>query len=174
MEKKGYDLLLDALARLPGDLKWRFVHIGGGELSERLRAKAASLGLSEHLEWRGACNQAEVIEALRSADIFVLPSRIAGDGDRDGLPNVLMEAASQDLPILSTRISSIPEFIEDGSQGVLVEPDQPAITDALAAMIRDPAARSGYAKAARQRLVSEFGMDAGIDRLAGRLVAAIA
>ena len=174
VEKKGYDLLLDALARLPGDLKWRFVHIGGGELSERLRAKAASLGLSEHLEWRGACNQAEVIEALRSADIFALPSRIAGDGDRDGLPNVLMEAASQDLPILSTRISSIPEFIEDGSQGVLVEPDQPAITDALAAMIRDPAARSGYAKAARQRLVSEFGMDAGIDRLAGRLVAAIA
>ena len=58
-----------------------------------------------------------------TADIFVLPSRIASDGDRDGLPNVLMEAASQELPILSTSVSSIPEFIENGSQGVLVEPD---------------------------------------------------
>ena len=104
----------------------------------------------------------------------MLPSRIAGDGDRDGLPNVLMEAASQELPILSTKVSSIPEFIENGRQGVLVEPASTDIADALLAMIRDPASRFGYAKAARERLVSEFGMDAGIDRLAGRLVAAIA
>ena len=126
------------------------------------------------VEWRGASNQAEVIEALRSSDIFVLPSRIASDGDRDGLPNVLMEAASQELPILSTKVSSIPEFIENGKQGVLVEPDASAIADALVVMMRDPSSRAAYAKAARQRLVSSFGVDAGIDRLAARLNAALA
>jgi colanic acid/amylovoran biosynthesis glycosyltransferase len=174
VEKKGYDLLLAALARLPKPLKWRFVHIGGGDLSEKLHAQAASLGLSDRIEWRGACDQAEVIDALRSSDIFVLPSRIADDGDRDGLPNVLMEAASQELPILSTKVSSIPEFIEDGKQGILVEPEPAAIADALAEMIGNPASRSSYAKAARLRLVLEFGMDAGIDRLAARLRSALA
>lgn len=174
VEKKGYNLLLEALARLPTSQKWRFVHIGGGDLSDTLQAQATSLGLSDRVEWRGACNQAEVIEMLRSADIFVLPSRIASDGDRDGLPNVLMEAASQELPILSTSVSSIPEFIETGKQGVLVEPEVAAIADALAEMIGNPEARAGYAKAARQRLVSEFGMEAGIDRLARRLNAALA
>ncbi len=165
------------LRRLRGfrkPLKWRFVHIGGGDLSEKLHAQAANLGLSDRIEWRGACDQAEVIDALRSSDIFVLPSRIAGDGDRDGLPNVLMEAASQELPILSTKVSSIPEFIENGKQGILVEPEPAAIADALAEMIGNPASRSSYAKAARQRLVSEFGMDAGIDRLAARLRSALA
>ncbi len=174
VEKKGYDLLLSALAQLPRELEWRFVHIGGGDLSEKLQAQAESLGLADRVEWRGASNQSEVIEALRQSDIFVLPSRIASDGDRDGLPNVLMEAASQELPILSTNVSSIPEFIENGKHGVLVEPEASEIAGALLDMIRDPAARALYAKAARQRLVSSFGVDAGIDRLAARLNAALA
>lgn len=173
VEKKGYDLLLKALSRLPEDLQWRFVHIGGGDLSKELQDEAAVLGIDRHIDWRGACNQSEVIEALRSADIFVLPSRIAEDGDRDGLPNVLMEAASQDLPILSTSVSSIPEFIESGRDGVLVEPEPDDIAGALAAMMRDPAARACYAENARRRLVADFGMDAGIDRLASRLADAL-
>ena len=106
------------------------------------QARARKLGLSERIEWRGACDQAEVIDALRDADIFVLPSRIASDGDRDGLPNVLMEAASQELPILSTNVSSIPEFIENGKQGVLVEPD----AEALAASARKNDRRSRRAR----------------------------
>ncbi|MEP9389167.1 glycosyltransferase [Mesorhizobium sp. KR9-304] len=174
VEKKGYNLLLDALARLPPSLNWRFVHIGGGELSETLKARARKLGLSERVEWRGARDQSEVVAALREADIFVLPSRIASDGDRDGLPNVLMEAASQELPILSTSVSSIPEFIENGKQGVLVEPDVGELASALAAMIADPYGRAARAEAARERLVEHFGMDAGIDRLVARLRNALA
>ncbi len=174
VEKKGYDLLLAALAALPKALNWRFTHIGGGELSASLAAQAGKLGLSDRITWRGACNQAEVIDALRAADIFVLPSRIASDGDRDGLPNVLMEAASQELPILSTRVSSIPEFIEDGRHGVLAEPEAASLAKALAAMFADPAGRAAMADAARQRLVSEFGMSAGIDRLVARLREALA
>lgn len=174
VEKKGYNLLLDALAKLPATLKWRFIHVGGGDLSEQLKAKAQKLGLSGRIEWRGSRDQGEVVAALRDADIFVLPSRIASDGDRDGLPNVLMEAASQELPILSTSVSSIPEFIEDGKQGVLVEPEADRLTAALAQMIADPRGRAQQAKAARKRLVESFGMDAGIDRLSARLDAALA
>lgn len=174
VEKKGYNLLLDALAKLPAALKWRFVHIGGGDLSQALKARSKELGLSEHIEWRGARDQGEVIAALREADIFMLPSRIASDGDRDGLPNVLMEAASQELPILSTSVSSIPEFIENGRQGILVEPDAGQLGAALAKMIADPEGRARLAAAARTRLVESFGMDAGIDLLSTRLATALA
>jgi len=174
VEKKGYDLLLDAFAGLPPQLNWRFVHIGGGDLSAKLKEQAEKLGLSERIEWRGSRNQSEVIEALREADFFVLPSRIASDGDRDGLPNVLMEAASQELPVLSTSVSSIPEFIEDGKQGLLVAPEVDALKTGIARMIAEPEARTRYATAARKRLVESFGMDAGIDTLAKRLRAALA
>jgi len=173
VEKKGYEVLLEALTKLPAVLNWRFVHIGGGDLAPKLKALAETLGLSDRVEWRGSRDQREVIEALRSADIFVLPSRIASDGDRDGLPNVLMEAASQELPILSTKVSSIPEFIENGVHGVLVEPDAAQIADALAAMIADPAGRAQMAAAARNRLVESFGADAGIDLLLSRLQAGL-
>lgn len=175
VEKKGYDDLLAALARLPGDLDWRLVHIGGGDLSERLAAVARETGLDERIEWRGKRDQNEVIAALREADLFVLPSKIAADGDRDGLPNVLMEAASQKLAILSTRVSAIPEFIEDEVHGRLVPPGDPAaLADAIAAMARDPERRRAMAEAAYARLVAEFGMDEGIDRLDARLRAAVA
>jgi colanic acid/amylovoran biosynthesis glycosyltransferase len=169
VEKKGYDLLLDAFAGLPHQLQWRFVQIGGGDLSAKLKAQAEKLGLSDRIEWRGSRSQNEVVEALREADFFVLPSRIASDGDRDGLPNVLMEAASQELPILSTKVSSIPEFIEDGKQGLLVAPEVGALRTGIARMIADPEARARYGAAARMRLVESFGMDAGVDRLTMRL-----
>lgn len=173
VEKKGYDLLLAALAALPSALNWRFTHIGGGELSSSLLAQAQKLDIADRIKWRGACDQSEVVAALRAADIFVLPSRIAKDGDRDGLPNVLMEAASQDLPIVATDVSAIPEFIENGRHGVLAEPDAAKLSQALEGVIGDPEGRAAMAKAARARLVTDFGMDRGIDTLATRLRAAL-
>lgn len=172
--KKGYDDLLSALAKLPGDLNWRFVHIGGGPMKDELRPQADSLGLSDRIEWRGKRDQTEVIAALREADLFVLPSKIADDGDRDGLPNVLMEAASQKLPIISTAVSAIPEFIQTETHGILVEPSDPAaLADALSTLIRDVGKRTSLAEAAFYRLQSEFGMEGGIDVLEERLRAAV-
>ncbi|HET7409891.1 MAG TPA: glycosyltransferase family 4 protein [Paracoccaceae bacterium] len=172
--KKGYDDLLAALARLPEGFDWRLVHVGGGELSERLAAEAARLGLSDRIEWRGKRAQDDVIAAMRVADLFVLPSKIAPDGDRDGLPNVLMEAAAQGLPILSTAISAIPEFVTDGVHGRLVPSGDPvALAEAIVALAGDPAGRRRFAEAAYARLTSEFGMTAGIDRLEARLATAM-
>jgi len=108
-----------------------------------------------------------VLTALRAADLFVLPSRIAEDGDRDGLPNVLMEAQSQALACLSTAVSGVPELIEDGVTGALVPPDDPAaLAEALARLIGDPALRARLAAAGQDHLRAHFGQDAGLDRLA--------
>lgn len=173
--KKGYDDLLDALALLPDRLNWRFIHIGGGPLKDTLRPQAERLGLADRIEWRGKRDQVEVIEALRESDVFVLPSKIADDGDRDGLPNVLMEAASQKLPILSTSVSAIPEFITDGIHGVLTPPGNPeALSAELIRLIGDMSFRTSLADSAYARLSDEFGMHRGIDMLEGRLRAGLA
>jgi glycosyltransferase involved in cell wall biosynthesis len=169
VEKKGFDRLIAALALLPDDIDWRWTHIGGGDLGPRLAAEAETFRIADRIDWRGPCDQPEVIAAMRAADIFVLPSRIAQDGDRDGLPNVLMEAASQLLPIISTAVAAIPEFIDNGTQGLLAEDDAEALAQAITTLARDPAQAARMAGAARDRLLAEFTMQPGIDRLAAKL-----
>ncbi|MEM9043906.1 MAG: glycosyltransferase [Pseudomonadota bacterium] len=170
VEKKGYDTLLEALTLLPDWLDWQFTHIGGGKLDKTMKAEAERLGLADKIRWLGKKDQTEVIDALREADLFVLPSKIADDGDRDGLPNVLMEAASQKLPILSTNISAIPEFIRGGVDGVLTPPgDAQALASAIAQLASDSEAREAMSESAYLRLTTEFGMEAGIDVIEQRL-----
>ena len=133
-------------------------------------ARAARLGLGARIDWRGALPQDQVLALYRAADLFVLASRIARDGDRDGLPNVLMEAQSQGLACLSTRVSAIPELIEDGGTGVLTPPgDVAALTGALARLIRNPQERARLGAAGADRVRARFAMTAGIDALAARL-----
>jgi glycosyltransferase involved in cell wall biosynthesis len=157
VEKKGYGVLLDALALLPKGLAWRFVHIGGGELLPELKAKAETLGLSERIEWQGSRAQAEVLAQYRASDLFVLPCRIASDGDRDGLPNVLVEAASQRLASISTTISGVPELISNHVNGLLVAPDDPsALSAALRQAIQDPDLRRKLGDAAELRVRRDF------------------
>mgnify|MGYP000038298877 CR=1 FL=1 len=170
VEKKGYDLLLRALAALPRELHWHLTHIGGGPLREALQKQARELGLEARIDWQGAQAQAEILRHYRGADLFVLASRIARDGDRDGLPNVLMEAQSQGLACLATEVAAIPELIDDGVSGVLVPPEDPqALTDALAALIADPRRRGDLGAAGQQRIRADFDMKGGIDLLAGLL-----
>ncbi len=170
VEKKGYDLLLTALAGLPAGTAWHFTHIGGGELKHAMQAMAAELDITDRITWRGAQDREGVFAAMREADLFVLPSRITASGDRDGLPNVLMEAASQNLPVLSTAVSAIPEFVEDGVSGTLVPPDDAdALRNALVALASDPEKRGSHAEHLRARLVTDFGAQRGIDAVAERI-----
>lgn len=167
VEKKGTDVLLEALSCLPTNLQWRLVHVGEGPLDRALRQRAESLGLSERVAWRGAMTQTELMEEYRAADMFALASKIARDGDRDGLPNVLMEAQSQGLPCVATRVSAIPELIEHGVTGLLVAPESPdALAQALRLLIEDPARRLFLGDAGRARVAGKFGMDVNIARLA--------
>jgi len=174
VEKKGFDNLIAALTLLPAELDWHWTQIGGGTLQDKLAGMAEEAGINHRISWRGACDQPEVIEAMRAADLFVLPSRIAADGDRDGLPNVLMEAASQRLPILSTAVSAIPEFITSDTHGLLVDDAPENLAKAIQQIARHPDQAATMAEAALTRLKSDFGMPPGIARLSDRLTTMLA
>ncbi|MFZ1429822.1 MAG: glycosyltransferase family 4 protein [Geminicoccaceae bacterium] len=169
VEKKGLDVTLDALARLPAGLHWRFEHIGGGPLSGVLAARAERLGIGGRVHWGGSGTQEEVVAALRRADLFCLAARIAEDGDRDGLPNVIMEAMSQELPVVATEVAAIPEIVVPGSTGWLVPPDDPdALSFAIEGLIGDPALRLAMGRQGRHRILEQFAFTQGIEHLARR------
>jgi len=175
VEKKGTEVLLEALARLPATLHWRLVHAGGGPLKGRLEARARALGIAARVEWRGARTQTELLAEYRAADLFALASRVARDGDRDGLPNVLAEAQSQGLASVATKISGIPELIEHGRTGLLVAPGSPEeFSRALQELIADPARRVAFGEAGRQRVSEKFGLEKNIAQLAYRFGVAAA
>ncbi|MEM1049046.1 MAG: glycosyltransferase family 4 protein [Pseudomonadota bacterium] len=168
VEKKGFDDLLRALSLLPDDIDWHLDHIGKGELLGELKAMADGLGLSDRVNWKGSLPRSAVFEAYRASDLFVLSAKIARSGDRDGLPNVLMEAQLSGLACIATRVSAIPELIDHKSTGWLVEPGDPGgLAAAITQLARDDDLRMRLAEAGTARVRSEFSCDAGIDRLAG-------
>ena len=169
VEKKGTDVLLEALSRVPRELHWCLVHIGGGPLEGQMRTRARKLGIAERITWRGALAQDELLLEYQRADLFALACRIARDGDRDGLPNVLAEAQSQGLACIATRVSAIPELIRDGTTGVLVEEQDPSTFAAvLAALIADPLRRRALGDAGQARVRAQFALEANFERLAGK------
>jgi len=166
VEKKGYDTLLAALALLPPDLHWRFEHIGGGSELASLKTQAERLGLTDRIRWQGAQDQTRVLTRYIASDAFVLACKIAADGDRDGLPNVLVEAGSQRLACVSTTISGVPELIRDGENGLLVPPEDPvALAASLERLLRDPMLRRRLGDAACARVNNEFDHHASIRQL---------
>jgi glycosyltransferase involved in cell wall biosynthesis len=169
VEKKGHDVLIAALAALPRELSWRWVHIGGGALVAQLKQQAEAAGISNRIDWLGSQPQEKVLDHYRSSDLFVLANRIAGDGDRDGLPNVLLEAQSQGLACVASNISGVPELIEDGINGRLVPADDPEyLTTVLKEMIADPQKRNLLGAAGRQKVAECFSFDAAIRQLAAK------
>lgn len=172
--KKGFDDLLSALAALPEGLHWRFAHIGSGTLLEDLKRQAEREGIADKVAFLGAQSQPDVISLIREADIFVLPSKEGDAGDRDGLPNVIMEAASQSLAIIATDFAGIPEFITDNKEGILVPPARwDMLANAINMLARDPEKRALLGFAASDRLREDFSADAGVDIIEARLRAAL-
>jgi glycosyltransferase involved in cell wall biosynthesis len=167
VEKKGTDVLLEALAQISPKLHWRFVHVGGGRLRKRLERRARSLGIGARVTWKGALTQREILAEYQGADLFALASRIARDGDRDGLPNVLAEAQTQALACVATRVSAIPELVRDGETGLLVDENDPAaLARALERLIASPVRRRALGHAGQRRVIENFALDANIERLA--------
>jgi len=170
VEKKGYADLLAALAALPSGLNWRLAHVGGGPLLRELKRHAARVGIGERIEWLGALPRDEVLDQYRRSDLFVLASRVSKDGDRDGLPNVLVEAASQGLACVSTTAGAARELIEPGANGLLVAPGNPIeLSKALERLIREPALRAHFGAAAQRRVRIAFDFEPGLERIAAKL-----
>ncbi len=168
--KKGYAGLLQALAGLPKDLAWQLVHIGGGALLPTLQKQAAELHIEHCIEWWGSQSQQTVLARYQESDLFVLNSCIDHQGDRDGLPNVIVEAQSLGLAVVATDLSGIPELIDHGRNGWLVPPgDEPALCAALEHLIQHPLERHKMGQEGRQKVRDHFTMEAAFRPLCHRL-----
>lgn len=156
--KKGFDVLLLALAELRArGVEFHACLVGQGEEEGALRALAASLGLSERVEFAGPLDQVAVRDRMARASVLCLPCRLDDDGNRDALPTVLLEALAAGLPIVSTRVTGIPEILDGGRVGMLVEPGAVGpVADALAALLADPALRASYSHLGRAWAAQQF------------------
>lgn len=164
---KGFDVLMPALAELQRrGVDFQSVIIGEGEERARLEALRDRHGLRERVTLVGAKPNTEVRRAMAEATLMVMPCVVTPEGNADGIPNVLTEAMASGLPAVSTRVSGIPELIDDGVSGRLVAPRDPqALADAIQSTLADPAVLDAYAEAGRRKVEREF--DVRIE--AGRL-----
>lgn len=167
--KKGFDVLIRAV----GQLHRRGVAVElvvAGETGSEAVALAdlvCDLGLDGVVQFRGTVSQAQLLTELRRSSVFALACRVDDDGDRDGIPNVLVEAMAAGLPAVSTTVSGIPELITDGVNGLLVPPDDPAaLADALRRLARDPELAQRLARAGTAAVHERFDGE----RLAHQLV----
>lgn len=157
--KKGFDLLLHAVANLRSRGVACILRLIGddGEAGGDIRNLIGNLGLERVVELMDPMSQAELFHHYRWASAFCLPCRIVADGDRDGVPNVLAEAMAAGLPVVSTRISGIPEMVDAERNGLLVHPDRAeAIAEALERLASDPAFAARLGKAARETVRTRF------------------
>lgn len=169
--KKGFDVLLDAVRLL--DFEWRLCIVGDGPLLNQLQATARDSGVGERVEFLGARTHADLPSLYRRADIVAVPSVIDDDGDRDGLPNVVLEAMACGCAVIGSDVAAISTAIENRLTGLLVEPgDAKALADAISELAADADLRAALGKAARSRTEARFGLAACTDRFLSILDAA--
>jgi glycosyltransferase involved in cell wall biosynthesis len=169
VEKKGFDTLVDACAALRrAGVPFQATIAGpDGPHAQAVRERIDVHDLAGHVHLAGPMSQEQLFGEYARADAFCLPCRIVGT-DRDGIPNVLVEAMACGTPVISTGISGIPELISDGSDGLLVAPDDPAALARALQRVHDDrelAARLG--SAARLTVLERFDGDRLAERLAG-------
>lgn len=172
-EKKGLTHLVAACGLLvESGRSIRCDIIGDGPLRAELAEQVRAAGLEEHVRLLGSLPHRQVVERLQQATLFVLPSVVAGDGDRDGIPNVILEAMAVALPVVSTRISGIPEAVVDGVTGILVDPGDPGeLARAMIRLLDDPAAAGDMGRRGRQRVQEMFEVGHNARALQERLLA---
>lgn len=173
VEKKGLDTLVAALERLPEGLDWQFTHVGGGPDLDKLKTMASNAKLNGRIDWLGPRDHSDVMEVLGQGDLFCLPARLGSDGDRDGLPNVLMEAFSQALPVVTTDVGGIGELVDDSCGIIVPSSDPKALSQALTELARDPDRRRSMGRAGYARLAQHFGFQDNVQPLIDKLRQAV-
>lgn len=156
---EGFPYLIDACERLIGDgVDVDCTIVGqGGPQYRKTEESIARRGLSERVHLLGPVSQDEVAKLMGDCDVFVLPSVIAHDGQMDGIPTSLMEAMAADRPIVASALSGIPELVEDGVSGLLVDATQPdRVAAALRQLAEDSALRERMGHAGQQKVRHEF------------------
>ena len=168
VEKKGFDTLIDAVGILSDSGRSLSITIAGdGPLLQALNEQARMIGLDGSIIFPGPISHDSVSSWLKSLDIFILPCRKDTNGDMDGIPVVLMEAMLSGIPVVSTRISGIPELIEDGVSGCLADPDDPSeLAGAIERIADDPDFSKTIRKNARNKVLSDFDLVKNTKKLA--------
>ena len=156
--KKGLPTVLRALAGLARQgVAFRHALIGSGEERENLERLARELGIYERIEWLGTKPHDAVVERLKRADLFLLGCEVSPNGDRDGIPNVLVEAMAMGVPVAATAVSAIPELIASGEHGLLCAPgDHDELARSAGRLLADSELRSRVIPQARQRVLEQF------------------
>ena len=156
--KKGFEVLIRACAILRDrGLEFSLTVGGGGALRRRLMRLTEELDLKPRIHFPGFIIHDRVPEFLHAGDVFVMPSVVDPTGDRDGIPNVIVEALRHGLPVVATDVSGIPEVIRNGSTGLLVPPGDPhAIADAVLKLARERRWALEMGERGRSFVVKEF------------------
>ena len=166
-EKKGFDVLIQACAKLLAKGKRFRCHIYGyGDQQAHLKGLIDDLHVADHVELRAPVNHSQLTRILAEADMFALPCRIAKDGDRDGIPNSVLEAMAAELPVVATKVSGLPEVIHSGHNGVLVTSENSTgLAQELEALLDDPGLRQRLGHNARQTIIERFSWHINIQPL---------
>ncbi len=169
--KKGFPILLQALHFLRrGGYQFRCSIVGDGPIQNELRQQIAQLRLGNWVELVPPMSQGDLLDYYRRADLFALACEVQEDGDRDGIPNVIVEAMAMGLPIVSTRISGIPECVADGVTGLLVaEKDPLALAVAMALLLGEPEWAQQLGRAGRKKVERDFDGRRNVEQIAAAL-----
>jgi glycosyltransferase involved in cell wall biosynthesis len=172
-EKKGFRYLLAACRILTEHgVEFDCEIVGDGPEHAQLQALIQRLSLQHNVSLLGSLPHAAVIDRYGEAAIFVLPCVTGADGDRDGIPNVILEAMAMGLPVVSTQHSGIPEAVDNERSGLLVPPEDPiALADALQRLIEDEGLRRRYGRVGRRRVIDAFDVDVNARKLLAEFVA---
>lgn len=172
--KKGFTHLVAACRLLKrAGRRFECVIAGEGEQREALERQIAADGLAHDVRLAGALSHPETLDLLRTATLCVLPCIIAPDGDRDGLPTVLLEALALGVPVVSTTVPGVPEIVTHGESGLLVPPaDANALAAALDRGLSSRALRARFALAGTARARKEFSLTTNVARLKEHFLAA--
>lgn len=168
VEKKGFAVLIEACALLRNrGISFNCRVIGDGPLQGALSAQIAALGLGGQVVLTGPMPQERLADELGTAAIATVPCVITPDGDRDGLPTVLLEAMGKAVPVVTTTVTGGPEIVAQGESGLLCPPANPAaLADALAALLADPIRARAMGAAGRLRAECLFDLPTNVARLA--------
>jgi glycosyltransferase involved in cell wall biosynthesis len=156
--KKGLPTVYRALQRLQIEgVDFRHRLIGDGDDRDTVLALIRELGLSESCQWLGTLAHEQVLDYYRRSDLFVLGCEQAANGDRDGIPNVFVESLAMGLPVVGTRLSAIPELIEDGKTGLLVQPgNDEEMAKAMLRILTDTPLREQVLQSGKERVRQAF------------------
>jgi glycosyltransferase involved in cell wall biosynthesis len=156
--KKGLPTVYKAIRRLRDQgVAIQHTLIGDGEDRKQILDLIRDLDLEQDVEWLGTLPHHTVLEHYRQADLFVLGCRVAANGDRDGIPNVLLESMAMNVPVVATNVSAISELVEDEKTGLLIPPDDPdKMAAAIMRLLRDDRLRQGMVENGRERVARQF------------------